>query len=252
MLQVPEESGRDVRLNSAATPVLNEEVLQAQSAQIDTISASTYTSRPLLDRPFHNRYGRFVARTREFDTDAAIETAMSAFRRAGYAGTSIQDLVDATGVGRGSLYAAFGSKEGLYLAVLDRYRERYAEPIVGLLKEGVNTKAVIREVLVGVVDATVEDGSREACLVVGAATELAHRDLAVRDRLQGTIQSLEDALFELIVRGQAAGELPADRSAATTARLLVTTIQGLRVVGAIRPDRATLMATVDLALTCFC
>lgn len=137
---------------------------------------------------------------------------MSAFRQAGYAGTSIQDLVDATGVGRGSLYAAFGSKEGLYLAVLDRYREQYAEPIVGLLKEGVNAKAVIREVLVGVVDATVEDGNREACLVVGAATELAHRDLAVRDRLQGTIQSLEDALFELIVRGQAAGELPADRA----------------------------------------
>jgi TetR/AcrR family transcriptional repressor of nem operon len=191
-----------------------------------------------------------VARTREFDTDAAVEAAMSCFRRAGYAGTSIQDLVDATGVGRGSLYAAFGSKEGLYLAALDRYRERYAEPLVGVIGEGVTAKAVVREVLMGVVDATVGGETGEACLLVAAAGELAHRDLAVRDRLQGTVQSLEDALFELIVRAQVSGEIPAERSAAVAARFLVTTIQGLRVVGAIRPDRATLTATVELVLTC--
>ena len=46
---------------------------------------------------------------------------MNAFRSKGYEGTSVQDLVDATGVGRGSLYAAFGSKEGLYLAAMDRW-----------------------------------------------------------------------------------------------------------------------------------
>jgi TetR/AcrR family transcriptional repressor of nem operon len=191
-----------------------------------------------------------MARSREFDTDAAIEAALPTFRQKGYAGTSIQDLVDATGVGRGSLYAAFGSKEGLYLAVLDRYRERYGEPLAALIREGADTRAVIRGVLLDVVDATVRDGNREACLVVAAAGELAHRDLAVRDRLQGTIQSLEDALFELIVRGQAAGQVSDDRSAAALARFLVSTIQGLRVVGAIRPDRATLVATIDVALTC--
>ncbi|MEW2548167.1 TetR/AcrR family transcriptional regulator [Streptomyces sp. NPDC047002] len=191
-----------------------------------------------------------MARSREFDADAAVEAAMSAFRRAGYAGTSIQDLVDATGVGRGSLYAAFGSKEGLYLAALDRYRERYAQPLVALLDGCVGVRAVIREVLVGVVDATVRDGDREACLVIAAATELAHREPAVRDRLRRTVKSLEEALSELVARGQAAGEIPAARSAAATARLLVTVIQGLRVVGAVRPDRAALMETVDSALAC--
>ncbi|NUR84214.1 MAG: helix-turn-helix transcriptional regulator, partial [Nonomuraea sp.] len=65
-----------------------------------------------------------MARTREFDTDAAVERAMDVFWSRGYAATSIQDLVEATGVGRGSLYAAFGSKEGLYEAALLRYAAR--------------------------------------------------------------------------------------------------------------------------------
>src|SRR5262245_45980338 len=112
-----------------------------------------------------------MARTREFDTTAAVEAAMAAFRRTGFEGTSIQDLVAATGVGRGSLYAAFGSKEGLYLAALDLYRERYAGPLVELLADGTPAKALIREIMIGLVDEIARDGSRRACLIVGAATE---------------------------------------------------------------------------------
>jgi TetR/AcrR family transcriptional repressor of nem operon len=62
-----------------------------------------------------------MARTREFDTEAAVERAMRVFWCKGYEATSISDLVEATGVQRGSLYAAFGSKQGLYHAALDRY-----------------------------------------------------------------------------------------------------------------------------------
>lgn len=187
-------------------------------------------------------------RIREFDTDEAVDAAMQSFRRTGFSGTSIQDLVAATGVGRGSLYAAFGSKEGLYLAALDRYRQRYAQPLVATLNEGNHARAVIREVLDGVIDATIADDAH-ACLVVAAAGEFAHRDPAVRARLEGTIRSLEDALFELIVRGQAAGEIPERVDAATTARMFVMIIQGLRVVTAIRPDRSTLVPLVDLAMS---
>jgi TetR/AcrR family transcriptional repressor of nem operon len=64
-----------------------------------------------------------MARLREFDTDAAVDAAVEVFRTRGYDATSIQDLVDATGVGRGSLYAAFDSKEGIYRAALERYRD---------------------------------------------------------------------------------------------------------------------------------
>jgi len=61
-----------------------------------------------------------MARPREFVESLAIDAAASVFRRNGYAATSIGQLVEATGVHPGSLYAAFGSKRGLFLHVLDR------------------------------------------------------------------------------------------------------------------------------------
>lgn len=189
-----------------------------------------------------------MARTREFDTEAAVEAAMSVFREKGFEGASVQDLVDATEVGRGSLYGAFGSKEGLYLAALDRYRERYAEPLAEMLTAEMPARRLVREVMTGVVDEIVRDGDRQACLIVAGSMELAHRDAGVRTRLRGTIESLEGALDALIRRGQAVGELPAGLSAADTARFLVMCLQGLRVVGAVRPDRASLMATVETAM----
>jgi TetR/AcrR family transcriptional repressor of nem operon len=62
-----------------------------------------------------------LARPREFDRDVVLETAMDVFWCKGFEGTSIQDLVEATGVNRGSLYGAFGDKETLFAEALDYY-----------------------------------------------------------------------------------------------------------------------------------
>src|ERR1700709_2757344 len=111
-----------------------------------------------------------MARNRSFDLESTVAAASEVFRREGYAGASMRDLADATGLGSGSLYAAFGSKDGLYLAALDLYRQRYAPPLADLLHsaEG-DFREVIRAVFVSVVDDIVQDGQRQACLIVGAA-----------------------------------------------------------------------------------
>jgi TetR/AcrR family transcriptional regulator, transcriptional repressor for nem operon len=189
-----------------------------------------------------------VVRIREFDTDAAIEAALASFRATGYEGTSIQALVEATGVGRGSLYAAFGSKEGLYLQALDRYRENYADPLIALLGTEAPALELIREILVGLVDEIVRDDRRLACLIVSAATERIHQDSQVASRVRTTTQSLEDAFTQLLTTAQANGEIgPADDPRGL-ARLLVMTTHGLRVSGAINPDRGWLMSVVEEVL----
>lgn len=189
-----------------------------------------------------------MARIREFDTEAAVDAAMNAFRRKGYEGTSVQDLVDATGVGRGSLYAAFGSKEGLYLAALDRYRLMYAAPLVDILRCGAPARELLREVLVGVVDEVVRDGSRRACLIVGASAERVAHDPKVAAHLRSTTSSLEDALSEVVAEAQAQGQLGSARDARDVARFLLSVMQGLRVMGSINPDRRALMASAEVAL----
>lgn len=189
-----------------------------------------------------------MARTREFDTEKAVEAAMDAFRRNGYDGTSIQDLVDATGVGRGSLYAAFGSKEGLYLAAMDRYRKSYALPLVDVLRDGAPGRELLRKVLVSAVDEVVRDGSRRACLIVSAAAGRIAEEPEVTAHVRSTTELLEDALCQVVAEAQAVGQLSDRHDARTLARYLVMTMHGLRVMGSLNPDRESLMAIVDTAL----
>jgi TetR/AcrR family transcriptional regulator, transcriptional repressor for nem operon len=188
-----------------------------------------------------------MARHREFNLDKAVAAAMDVFRRKGYEATSMRDLSEATGLGSGSLYAAFGSKEGLYLAALDLYRRRYAAPLADIVRAGEDARAVLREIFVSIVDDIVGDGQRQACLIVGAAVERAG-DARVSERLRASTQSLEHTLFDVLAQGQLRGQVPAGRSAADLAAFLVTTMQGLRVMGAIDPDRAALMRSVEVAL----
>ncbi|MFG1708892.1 TetR/AcrR family transcriptional regulator [Nonomuraea sp. M3C6] len=191
-----------------------------------------------------------MARVREFDTEAAVEAAMIAFRRTGYEGTSAQDLVDATGIGRGSLYAAFGSKEGLYLAAVDRYRERYAQPLIEILRNGTPARELLRAALVDLVDEIVRDGDHQACLIVSAAIERLPHDPKVAERVRSTTSSLEDALTEVIKEAQANGQVASRRNTRDLARFFVMATHGLRVTGAINKDRRSLMATVEVALGC--
>ncbi|MFC4535486.1 TetR/AcrR family transcriptional regulator [Sphaerisporangium dianthi] len=191
-----------------------------------------------------------MARVREFDTEAALEAAMSVFRHKGYEGTSVQDLVDATEVGRGSLYAAFGSKEGLYRAALDRYRERYASPLVDLLRSSALTRELIHEILADLVETILRDGREQNCLIVSAATERLCHDSEVATRVRATTSQLEDELTEAIAAAQSRGEPLGARDPRDLARFLMTLIHGLRVMGGINPDRRYLMSVVEAALGC--
>lgn len=189
-----------------------------------------------------------MARTREFDTDAAVDAAMRLFWCRGYEATSVQDLVTATGVQRGSLYAAFGSKEGLYLAALDRYRQQLSAPLIDGLRAGRPLRPLLRDTLLDLVDAAVEADGGRGCLIVSAALERLPVDPDVAARVRATIGAIEDALHDALAAARRDGALDARHDPRALARFLVMTIQGLRVYGVVRPERAALTDAVDTAL----
>jgi TetR/AcrR family transcriptional repressor of nem operon len=189
-----------------------------------------------------------MARTREFDTDHAVGAAVKTFRSKGFAGSSIQDLVEATGVGRGSLYAAFGDKDGLYLAAVQRYRRDYAEPLLELLGTGAPARTLIRQTLDGLVDEILRDGEQQACLIVSASVDRFHGDARVAQCIRATTDGLEDALTRVVADGQDRGELTSSQDPRDLARFLLATIHGLRVTGAINPDRRWLTSVVEVAI----
>ena len=186
-----------------------------------------------------------MPRSRSFDPDRVLAAAQRVFHTRGYEGTSVQDLVDATGLGRSSLYHAYGDKHGLFLAVLDRYveaGERRAEDWC----DGGPPLAVIRALL----EAAARPASPDApgCLLVNATAERASVDPDTADRADRVRTAQHDRFERLVRDAQASGAVASERSASDLARLLSTVAYGLRGLQTAGADADELATVVDGAV----
>jgi TetR/AcrR family transcriptional repressor of nem operon len=190
-------------------------------------------------------------RPRSFDVEAAVERAMGVFWSRGYHATALPDLLRATKLSRGSLYAAFGDKHSLFLRALDRYiadaltrvdieLDPRREPVDGL-----------RAYLAGYVERMSGADGRRGCLLVATAMELAGQDAEVGRRIARFFKAMEASVADALSRAKAAGKLADGVEPASAARILICFLWGLRVVAKTAPTRITLQATVDALLDSF-
>ena len=173
---------------------------------------------------------------------------MNVFWSSGYHGTSLPDLLEATSLSRGSLYAAFGDKHGLFLRALDRYIEDALARLVAELDASKSALAAVRKCLAGYVDRTSAANGKRGCLVVATAMELSAHDAEVNSRIGKFFRTFEARLTATLIRAQEAGELADSVEPASAARLLVCLVEGMRVVGKTSPTRATTQAMVETLL----
>ncbi|MFP5023466.1 TetR/AcrR family transcriptional regulator [Pseudonocardia phyllosphaerae] len=164
---------------------------------------------------------------------------MEVFWSKGYAAASTAELCDATGLGRSSLYNAFGSKHELYEAALSRYADRGVALQVAILEAPGTAKTKLRNLMEWVIDTDLSDPTRRGCMTINAATETTGRDDAVVKLVSGQFQRLEAAIHDTIIAGQRAGEITTNRPASELARSFLSTYYGLRVLGAVA-ERETL------------
>jgi TetR/AcrR family transcriptional repressor of nem operon len=187
-----------------------------------------------------------MARPREFDEDRVLDAIMETFWRNGYEGTSAQDLVDATGLGRGSLYAAYRNKEGLFEQALVRYRRQAQANAEQLRRPGSPIKR-IREFLQSIVDADLKSSEKRGCLATNTAIEMVGRDPRVAELVRENFRILIDGIKDVITCGQALGEIRNSTDAETLALFVFSTVQGLRVLArtATSNERKKLLALID-------
>jgi len=190
-------------------------------------------------------------RPREFDIEVAVESAMQVFWSCGYHGTSLPDLLEATNLSRGSLYAAFGDKHGLFLRALDRYIDESMERLRAELEQPENAMAGLRICIAGYAERTSGVAGKRGCLVVATAMELAAHDTEVEKRIRRFFKKMETALTGTLTRAQAAGELVDGIEPATVARLLLCFLEGMRVVGKASPDDAVSQAAIQTLIDRF-
>ncbi|PNE36877.1 TetR/AcrR family transcriptional regulator [Streptomyces noursei] len=190
-----------------------------------------------------------MGRPKQFDPDAAVEQAMQVFWRKGYAATTPQDLVDALGIGKGSLYNAFGSKHALFERALVRYRDGQAQALIDLLEQSGSVKGRLRDALRLLVELDLGDPDRRGCLAVNTAAERAMTDEAATELVRRMFDRTEGAFRALIEEGQRAGEVASDRDARAIGSQLLATAVGLRLLARVAegPDRLSRVidATID-------
>lgn len=190
-------------------------------------------------------------RTKEFETDEIADAAMHVFWRHGYAATSVQDLVEGTGLSRSSLYSTFQNKQGLYQKALQRYELLTTLNNVKLLSGSGSSKALIRQLLVNIVEDELSDPEHKGCLVANACLELAGHDEDVAQFVVSNLQKLQHALENLLIKAQHSGEISSTQNPRALSSFFVNTIQGLRVLGKGSPHeqrKQCLMDVVEVAL----
>ena len=187
-----------------------------------------------------------MARPRNFDEERAVEAAMHAFWIAGFEATSTQDLCEATGLGRSSIYNTFKSKRDLFERALRHYMELTAASYTELL-EGPGTA---KEKLAELFRRAIEDESRDGlgCLVVNTGIELAPRDPRIAELLARDHRRRLEVLRATVRAGQLDGEIDPDRDPSDVAQFVIATIGGIRVAARSGQGREALEAVARTAL----
>src|SRR5882724_10949224 len=169
-----------------------------------------------------------IGRPRAFDTCTALDAAMDVFWRKSYQGASIVDLTTAMGINSPSLYAAYGSKEGLFRAVLGRYearRDKFMEEVFA----APSAREVASLFLHGVADFVADTGGQNppGCLLVQSG--LTCGDSAIPDELAKHRAVKEKALCERFARAKVEGDLPQSSTPAALASYIMAVSSGMCV-----------------------
>ncbi|UZJ29793.1 TetR/AcrR family transcriptional regulator [Streptomyces endophytica] len=190
-----------------------------------------------------------MARPRQFDEDRALDAAMEAFWITGYEATSTQDLCDATGLGRSSIYNTFKSKHDLFERALARYMERKNAEMHALLESELPAREKVRALFQRTIDDECAAGADgRGCLVVNTCIEVSAHDPSVAAALERDYGARLAAVRAMIESGQRAGDITARTDAGTLAHLLIATIGGLRVSARAGLGRAALEGVADAAM----
>lgn len=191
-----------------------------------------------------------TGRPRAFDAQQALARALDVFWSRGYAGTSVQDLVDELAVQRGSLYAAFGDKHSLYLKAVELYDKRNREQLQAMLRSG-PVLPVLRRMLIEpatLTGAPERAEGRRGCLVGNTTAELVPGDDAARALAAAAYEGFIEVVGNALRRAQAEGEVTSSVTPEAQAQLLLVLFQGSALVSRATRDSDRLAAGIDAAL----
>jgi AcrR family transcriptional regulator len=154
-------------------------------------------------------------RPRSYDPEVALDAALDVFWAQGYDATSLEDLRQATGMNRPSLYAAFGDKAAIYGLVLRRFEERVRQALAPILEGDADLRQGLIDYYRTIVGLYAPNGGGDAgsdgrgCFVLTTTSLAAPGDPAAAQALARSLAQIDEALTVLFRRAQRCGEISA-------------------------------------------
>lgn len=186
-------------------------------------------------------------RPREFCVDDALAKALRIFWTKGYEGTSLNDLTEAMGITRPSLYAAFGNKEALFRKALDLY-EREKLEYIGRALEEPTARRVAEALLRGAVENASSSDEPHGCLGVITSVACGEEAKSIREDVLERGKIAKQALVERFERAKKEGDLPPHIEVGSLTNLLYAIVQGVCIQAGSGATRDELNGLVDTGL----
>lgn len=165
---------------------------------------------------------------KSYDEAKVLEAAMRAFWAQGYQGTSMADLVTATGLNRGSLYAGFGNKRDLFIRALVYYDDVHRGGFIEIMRSSLPPRDAILTAFEAV--AAGNPDTPGGCLAVNSAMELSPHDPEIARLVESSMAKVEAFFMDCLTRARISGDLPAACDPASMAKVLLGLMVGLQVI----------------------
>lgn len=182
---------------------------------------------------------------KQFDQDQALSKALQLFWMKGYEATSMQELVEAMGINRASLYQTYGNKYDLYVASMDRYIDTSIELFRQTLENTGPALGSLQTLFQNLILNSLQSGMY-GCFINNTAVELGVHDQALAKKIRDVWDQFEDVFTQIIQRAIDNGELKPDIDVQLTAQLLNTHLQGLIVQSKTSISKKKLFDSIDL------
>jgi TetR/AcrR family transcriptional repressor of nem operon len=190
-----------------------------------------------------------MARTKDFDENEVLTKAIQLFWHKGYNGTSMQDLVDALGISRSSLYDTYTDKHTLFVKALESYQHSGATKIQAIINLSGSAREAVQKLLEFTTNDMLDDKQQKGCFMVNAEVEVAPHDVEVNTLVCKNDQQMEDAFYQVIQKGKDTGEIGSQQDARALARFIFNAAKGMRVTAKSTTDKAVFDDIIKLTVS---
>ncbi len=188
-----------------------------------------------------------MGRPRAFEAETALDSAMKVFWEKGYEGTSLDDLTEAMGINRSSLYSSFGDKQTLFQKVIERYKSGPMAFLSEALAQP-TARQSIESLLRSIVDFLADPSHPKGCLTLQGGMACGTGAEEIKQTMIDWRKGVTQPILRRLQQAQSDGDLGRDVNVKDLARYIVVVMNGLGVQSVNGATRSEMNRTVNLAL----